>query len=671
MKMRKLVAVLVAVLMLCCIMPISAAAEGNSATIDFTDKANRTAYSTEQQVWEQNGIVIINDKGASTSNVGDYGGDGYPARFYKNSTVTIEYAGMTQIVINCNGLESKYVNGWADSVAGSNATASVDGSIVTIVFAEAVDSFTWEALTAQSRAYSISVYTNGATPDVPVEPDEPVEPDVPASDLVLIDAPVAGVAYKFGMIQGNVSSTDVYYLTGAMSSYYMATTTDAAAAIDVYLEETTGGYYLYAMISGVKTYINMVVSTTHVNGAYSDTASTVYTYDAEAKTVIGMAQPDGAEAPAAYWFGTRNDKTYTTVGPCAVEYAGFYCQFYGTATTPDVPVEPEVPTEGTLTIEQAIALGQTMEHNTYTEQAYYVTGVITEVYNTQYGNMYIADAAGNTLLLYGTYNADGSVRYDAMDVKPVAGDTITIYGYVGQFNGNSQIKNGWIVDHVAGETPDVPVEPDVPAEPEVEMEIAAELKEGVAYKLAMNQTEKGALYFFIGTMSTYYGATDTNVDLAVDMYVEIVEGGYNLYFNDANGDKQYIALVQSGTHYNFTFGAEASVFSWDAERNALYATAGDMVCYMGTYGSYVTVGTLKQDMLSDADYIARLYVEKAETPDEPVNPDEPGNDEPETPDEPVNPDSPPTGDNSTVYVTLAMILVALSAAALVVTKKRA
>ena len=160
------------------------------------------------------------------------------------------------------------------------------------------------------------------------------------------------------------------------------------------------------------------------------------------------------------------------------------------------------------------------------------------------------------------------------------------------------------------------------------------------------------------------------------MYVEIVDGGYNLYFNDANGAKQYIKLEQSGTHYNFTFGAEASVFSWDAERNALYATAGDMVCYMGTYGSYVTVGTLKQDMLADSDYIARLYAEKAEAPDEPSKPDEPGNEEPETPDEPSKPDqpgtdSPATGDNSTVYVTLAVVLMALSAAALVVTKKRA
>ena len=44
--------------------------------------------------------------------------------------------------------------------------------------------------------------------------------------IEVVDAPVAGTAYKFGMIQENVSSTTVYYLTGAMDGYYMATTTE-------------------------------------------------------------------------------------------------------------------------------------------------------------------------------------------------------------------------------------------------------------------------------------------------------------------------------------------------------------------------------------------------------------------------------------------------------------
>ena len=154
-------------------------------------------------------------------------------------------------------------------------------------------------------------------PTDPTAPTEPTEPTEPAGQT-----PVAGVAYKFGMIQEKVSATDVYYLAGGMDGYYMATTANVAAAIDVYLEETEGGFYLYTMVGGTKTYINMVVSGTHVNGAYEVAASTVYTYDAESETLV--ATVDGN----LYWFGTRNDNTYTTVGPCKTSYNGFYCKLY-------------------------------------------------------------------------------------------------------------------------------------------------------------------------------------------------------------------------------------------------------------------------------------------------------------------------------------------------------
>lgn len=142
--------------------------------------------------------------------------------------------------------------------------------------------------------------------------------------LSVVASPKAGVAYKFGMVQTNANKDAVYYLKGGMSGYYMATSSSSSAAVDVYLEETTGGFYLYAMVSGKKLYINMVKSSdgAHVNGAYEATAKTVYTYDTSAQTVV--ADVDGAP----YWFGTRNDKAYTTVGPCKTEYEGFYCKFY-------------------------------------------------------------------------------------------------------------------------------------------------------------------------------------------------------------------------------------------------------------------------------------------------------------------------------------------------------
>lgn len=165
--------------------------------------------------------------------------------------------------------------------------------------------------------------------DTPTNPNAPAKPDF--SGTLYASVPAVGTGYAFGMTQANCNNA-IYYLAGGMSGYYMATTTTASDAIATYIEETTGGYYFYTYVNGVKTYINMAVSTDgeHVNGAYEATASTVYTIDETHKTLI--ASINGED----YWFGTRNDKDYTTMGPCKVSYNGFNGVFYGVeeGTTP-------------------------------------------------------------------------------------------------------------------------------------------------------------------------------------------------------------------------------------------------------------------------------------------------------------------------------------------------
>ena len=122
------------------------------ATITFDDKAKRTEYSTSIQVWEENGVKVTNNKASSTSNVGDYV---KPARFYKGSTVTIEYPGMTKIVFNCNN--ATYATDLSKSITG--ATVTVDGSVVTVELASAADSFTTNGMNAQVRVDGLTVYT--------------------------------------------------------------------------------------------------------------------------------------------------------------------------------------------------------------------------------------------------------------------------------------------------------------------------------------------------------------------------------------------------------------------------------------------------------------------------------------------------------------------------------
>lgn len=99
----------------------------------------------------------------------------------------------------------------------------------------------------------------------------------------------------------------------------------------------------------------------------------------------------------------------------------------------------------TVTIAQANAVGQALGENESTAGAYQLTGVVTAVENTTYGNLYIADEAGNTFYIYGLYDATGRIRYDAMENPPRVGDTITVIGaitkYVGYYGEIIEMKS--------------------------------------------------------------------------------------------------------------------------------------------------------------------------------------------------------------------------------------
>ena len=62
---------------------------------------------------------------------------------------------------------------------------------------------------------------------------------------------------------------------------------------------------------------------------------------------------------------------------------------------------PDPDTE--LTISQALAIGNASSHNEYTEGKYYVTGTVKSIASDKYGNLYLVDAEGTELYVYGTW----------------------------------------------------------------------------------------------------------------------------------------------------------------------------------------------------------------------------------------------------------------------------
>ncbi len=134
-------------------------------------------------------------------------------------------------------------------------------------------------------------------------------PETPA--LEVVDTPVAGTAYKFGFYQKLVDKT--LYFAGAMNGNYLATTEDASAATDVYLEKSGDGYRLYFMKDGVKNYIDIYEYKTGKAGVQLTTTPTcVYSYNTDAKTLFANVASDDR------YMGTY--KEYTTISVSATSY---------------------------------------------------------------------------------------------------------------------------------------------------------------------------------------------------------------------------------------------------------------------------------------------------------------------------------------------------------------
>ena len=126
-----------------------------TASLSFANKAQRTTFTTSQQIWEQNGVKFTNDKASSSNAVADYAN---PARLYAGSKVTVEVPGsnITKIVFDCNS--SSYATAMKSSIGTvSGATVSVSSDKVTVTFTNAVESFVVTKLTAQVRIDSITV----------------------------------------------------------------------------------------------------------------------------------------------------------------------------------------------------------------------------------------------------------------------------------------------------------------------------------------------------------------------------------------------------------------------------------------------------------------------------------------------------------------------------------
>lgn len=80
-----------------------------------------------------------------------------------------------------------------------------------------------------------------------------------------------------------------------------------------------------------------------------------------------------------------------------------------------------------------------------TKEKYYTMGYIKSIEKAQYGNLTIEDRDGKTLIVYGSFNFDGTIGFNDLKNKPDVGSLIVVYGVMTNFNGTKEMKNAWIM----------------------------------------------------------------------------------------------------------------------------------------------------------------------------------------------------------------------------------
>ena len=435
----------------------------------------------------------------------------------------------------------------------------------------------------------------------------------------------AGVAYKLGIEQTAVGST--VFANGVMSGFYGATVTDHTVAIDVFLEEVEGGYNLCGIVKGVKKYINAILTDTgYTNYVYEDAASSVWVYNAEYNTItttLGDKQ---------IFIGTKG--TYTTIGAYNISQLAeaypvhFYAEQeklpYATAAATDVVYKLGVyqgNNDVTLYATGALSgnFGATTESyaegvDVFLEEVeggynlYFMDGetkkYIVVVESGTYKNYSVADAASTVWSFdpatYTLTTTFGENKFYMGTYKTYNTISVSDYSYV-----ETSFPCRLYVSNPDGESSG---EDNPPVE--VEFEYVTEIKTGVAYKLGIEQVNNSVTVFADGKLSGNFGSTTQVFADAVDVFLEEVEGGYNLYFMDGE-TKKYIVVVVSGSYKNYTIADTAStVWSFDVEQNTLTTMIDETKFYMGTYGTFNTISVSDYEKYVATSFPCRLYVEK-------------------------------------------------------------
>lgn len=389
-------------------------------------------------------------------------------------------------------------------------------------------------------------------------------PAAPSLVPQVVTTPEVGTAYKFFLDQLELGQT--LFLTGEMKGYYYATTEDAEAAVDVYLEEAEGGYKFYHEFGGKKQYFAILEQTggdgnLHTNVLYVEDAAeaSVFTWNTEYNTLVTVVTlSEGGDTD--HYIGTY--KTFGTFSASKLSYAAtsFVGHLATLVNTSTIAPSDKVAAEVNKTKLPNESFKSNIEIDLPT-----VGGV--------YADVTIAWASDNTQAV---------VNGNKLTIT--LGETETTAKLTATFTCGEATETKEFTITIGA----IPTDDGDSSKPEV----------GKAYKLMVVQGNVGKTLYCTGEVANkdYYFASTEDINAAADLYLEAADGGYKVYL-DVAGTKKYITIVQNGTFYNAGFvssAADAVVFNWNSEYSTLTAIVEDGTeCYLGMYNTYETFSASK------------------------------------------------------------------------------
>ena len=224
----------------------------------------------------------------------------------------------------------------------------------------------------------------------------------------------------------------VFYLSEDMSKFYFTregSDVEKLTVADFITREEGSVYY---ELTGV---ITSLKNSLYGNFDLTDETGTVYVYGLTASQV------------------EKNDQSFALLGL----KAGDIVTIRGTRTSYKDQVQvggpayyvSHVPGEEIITSVETVTIAQFLEKEISSQNLYRVSGTITSITNTTYGNLYIKDEEGTELYVYGLkeHATAGNQTFASLGLNE--GDIVTIVGYRSEFNGVPQMKDAYYESHVS------------------------------------------------------------------------------------------------------------------------------------------------------------------------------------------------------------------------------